>query len=252
MMTNYNYHYEDLVRQITQALDFWRLLFIRGRRMLRLSVAVFRQFEFYVQGVMFLDEFLKILALYQAYLLVPRFLVNLLYFCQHMGSQPPPDMLIRCWEMAYDFGWIMNGVLGALVLVGPWAALAVYLPVVTPMYQLCVHTTRFLIEYQRVKSPELQADVMTLIPVVIRMGVSICIISTAMVMLVGSVNPVIPFLAATLAVLVTVAGKALANALPKSVPASSSSSSYIDQTIFRCRKLVNTQEEGLVLHENTC
>jgi len=241
--------YEGTVRTATQQLDFWRLLFIRSRRMLLLSARLLEQFEVYTAWIKFLDGFLRILALYQACVLIPRFLINALYVSQHMQEPVSHDMIARCWEMAYDFGWILNGFLAAFILVGSLAPLVIYLPVITPSYQLCAHTTRFLMDYYYGKTfEENYADLMRL---VIRMAVSICIISTSMVMLVGSANPVIPFLAAVLAVAVTLVGKVLAKNLV------SDTSSHAKLSIFASGPHTDTMEENeanvpLVLHEKSC
>lgn len=274
--------YASTVRQSTQQLDFWRLLFVRSRRMLLLSTKLLEQFEIFCEWVRFLDKFLSVLALYQACVLIPRFMMNAFYVGRHIQEPTPHDMLVRCWEMAYDFGWIMNGILAAFILTGALAPLVVYLPVLTPSYQLCVHATRFFIEYCRFqalgnkylnasdkKRHEIHAVLIalkqeasaTLLPLVIRMGVSVCVISTAMVMLVGSANPVIPFLAAMLAVVATLAGKYLAQnmskwpealehlnlmpfLMPESVPESvpdtalkqACTAAYAEQNMFRHRK----------------
>ena len=241
--------YEDSVRDTTKQLDFWRLLFIRSRRMLLLSARLLEQFEVYAAWVKFLDHFLRILALYQACVLIPRFLINILYIAQHMHGPAPDDMVARCWEAAYDFGWIMNGVLAAFILVGPLAPLVVYLPVLTPSYQLCVHSTRFLIDYYR-NDQALEKNQTDLMRLAIRMGVSVCVISTGMVLLLGSANPVIPFLAATLAVAVTIIGKMLSNNL-------ASDASYVKQSIFASKPTIDKLEQKeedypLVLHEKSC
>ncbi len=188
-------------------LDFWRLLFIRSRRMLLLSARLFEQFEVYTAWVKFLDGFLRSLALYQACVLIPRFVMNLVYVARSMQNSTFDDNLVRCCELAYDFGWIMNGVLTAFILIGPLAPLVIYLSVLTPSYQLCVHTIRFLMMYTHGKNVE-NNDV-DLMRLVIRMGVSICMVSTGMVMLLGSANPMICFFVAFFAVVVTIVGKEL-------------------------------------------
>ena len=271
--------HKSLIRETTKDLDFWRLLFIRSRRMLLLSARLLEQFEVYGQWIKFLDNFLRVLALYQACLLMPRFVLNVLYVSQHLRGPLPSDMIARCWEMAYDFGWILNGVLAAFILVGPLAPLVIYLPVLTPSYQLCVHTTRFLIEYYRFKALEYNDKNMdllkqeasaTLLPLVIKMGVSACVISMGMVMLIGSTNPVIPFLAAVVTVAVTIAGRYCTknvskwpNALedlhlmPFSRPDECSAGAHAKFSLFASKQHADRIEENklgypLVLHEKSC
>ncbi|MDF1685040.1 MAG: hypothetical protein P1U36_10355 [Legionellaceae bacterium] len=246
----------DTVRPAIQKADFWRLLFIRSRRMLLLSTKLVDQFEVYTAWVQYLDSFLKVLALYQACVLIPRFLINAAYVVRHMKGQAPDDMIVRCWEMAYDFGWIMNGVLAAFILVGPLASLAVYLPVLTPSYQLCVHSTRFLLEYYNSNSKIDEK-------LVIRMGISVCIISTGLVMLLGASNSVLAFTAAVLAVAVTLLGKWLATNLASSHTATVDEASHGRLGIFAPRSVVTNDEQNehseknerldpLVLHEKSC
>jgi|GEM_PF-2378903 len=199
--------YGGTVRPATQQADFWRLLFIRSRRMLLLSTKLVEQCDVYAAWVKYLDQFLRVLALYQACVLIPRFLINATYVARHLLGDTPDDMVVRCWEMAYDFGWIMNGVLAAFILVGPLTPLVAYLPVLTPSYQLCVHATRFLLEYYHNKLDE---------KLIIRMGVSVCIIATGLVMLLGGANPVLAFTAAVLAVAATLLGKWLSTNLASS------------------------------------
>ncbi|MDF1827218.1 MAG: hypothetical protein P1U39_02960 [Legionellaceae bacterium] len=191
--------YGCTVRPMTQQADFWRLLFIRSRRMLLLSTKLVDSFEVYTAWVKYLDQFLRVLALYQACVLIPRFVINVFYVSRRLLGHASDDMIVRCWEMAYDFGWIMNGVLAAFILVGPLAPWVVYLPVLTPSYQLCVHTTRFLLEnyYGQAMDEKLA----------VRMGVSVCIITTGLVMLLGASNPAVAFTAAVLAVAVTLLSK---------------------------------------------
>lgn len=283
-------HHADRVRDVTKQLDFWRLLFIRGRRMLLLSARLFESFEVYGAWIKFFDTFLRALALYQACVLIPRFVVNALYAVRPLQGPAAEDMLARCWEMAYDAGWILNSVLAAFILVGPLAPLVIYLPVLTPSYQLCVHTTRFLLEYYRFealghvnialleKTPgeahtalldlKKQAAA-TLLPLLIRMGVSVCVISTGMGILLGSANPVLSFLAATLAVLATLVGKWLAkqvptqlqvlddlNLVPFFVPDKTRMISYAEQGMFGARahdeKLKQEMDFPLVLNPKSC
>lgn len=248
--------YEEPVRKATQELDFWRLLFIRSRRVLLLSVRLLENFEMYTAWVTFLDGYLRTLALYQACVLLPRFLINILYVGQHMQGPVSHDMIVRCWEIAYDFGWIMNGVLAAFILVGSLAPLAVYLPVITPSYQLCVHTIRFLMDDCYGKTNE--ENYANLMRLVIRMGVSICMVLTNIAMLVGSTNPVIPFLAAVLAVVVTLFSKILAKNLVSNVvpDEGSGASSHARLGLFASEPDTDILEQNeakfpLVLHEKS-
>ncbi|NCT56563.1 MAG: hypothetical protein GW760_02475 [Legionella sp.] len=232
--------YGRTIRPMTQQADFWRLLFIRSRRMLLLSTKLVESFETYAAWVNYLDQFMRVLALYQACVLIPRFVINVIYVARHLLEEVPDDMIVRCWEMAYDFGWIMNGVLAAFILVGALAPLAVYLPVLTSSYQLCVHTSRFLLEKYSGKAMDEK--------LAIRIGVSVCIIATGLVMLLGGLNPVLAFTAAVLAVTVTLLGKWLAtNPTPLSHTLGRLS-------IFAFNSATNENEHGepLVLHEKPC
>lgn len=257
--------YGGTVRPAIQKADFWRLLFIRSRRMLLLSTKLVDQCDVYTAWVKYLDQFLRVIALYQACILIPRFMINALYVARHLLGDAPTDMIVRCWEMAYDFGWIMNGVLAAFILVGPLAPLVVYLPVLTPSYQLCAHSTRFLLEYYNSNSKIDEK-------LVIRMGISVCVISTGLVMLLGGSNPVLAFTAAVLAVAVTLLGKWLAT----NVATDNHTSSTITEPtvtgyagrlgLFACASAVhpneriekneenerNDKRDSLVLHEKSC
>jgi hypothetical protein len=241
---------EHMLYDTTPTLDFVRLLVMRGRRMLVFSLAVFNTLETYKSWIMFCDPFIKSLLVYQACVLLPRFIINLTHILEHLYSMTHPDnpsyqtdaaFQARCWELAYDFGWIVHGLLGALVLVGPLAPLAIYLTVFVPMYNLTVHTTRFFMaraRYNALKQPyrallkqtqddEHKAEIQTLlvcleqksqdvlIPLAIRICVCLTIISTASLILFLNINPWVPFIAATLAVLATLAGKIIPKYLPK-------------------------------------
>jgi|GEM_PF-2721523 len=57
--------YGDVIREYTPDLDFARVLFVRSRRMVLLSVALLEQnIKHYGQWVYFLDSFIQIFALY--------------------------------------------------------------------------------------------------------------------------------------------------------------------------------------------
>lgn len=255
-VSNFN-AYDDRVRTVTQELDFWRMLFIRSRRMLLLSVRLFEQFEVYTIWIKYLDGFLRNLALYQAIILIPRFVINVSYVYQHLQEPVSHMMIARCWEMAYDFGWIMSGFLAAFILVGSLAPLASYLSLITSCYQLVMHTTRFLMDYHYGKTFE--KNYVDLMRIVMRMGVSMCAVSTGIVILVWSANPMIPFLAAALVVAATVANKILtkklvSGAVPDESPVTSS---YVHQSIYASKHDIHTTEQNetnssLVLHEKSC
>lgn len=247
--------YGGTIRPATQQADFWRLLFIRSRRMLLLSTKLVEQCNVYTAWINYLEQFLRVLALYQACVLIPRFMINAIYVARHLLGGAPADMIVRCWEMAYDFGWIMNGVLAAFILVGPLAPLVAYLPVLTPSYQLCVHATRFLLDYYYNNSKIDEK-------LVIRMGVSVCIIATGLVMLLGGANPALAFSAAVLAVAATLIGKWLSTnrmssdaAKMAAQPAAAVSHGRFG--LFASESAVNALQENekddkLVLHEKSC
>jgi hypothetical protein len=241
--------YGGTVRPATQKADFWRLLYIRCRRMLLLSTQLVDQYEVYTAWVKYLDQFLRVLALYQACVLIPRFLINATYVARHLLGGARDDMVVRCWETAYDFGWIMNGILAAFVFVGTLAPLAVYLPVLTPSYQLCVHSTRFFLEYYN-RNSKIDEKL------VVRMGVSVCIIATGLVMLLGGANPALTFTAAVLAVAATLLGKWLSTNLTSNHTATAAVS-HGRFGIFASGAAVDAlqpkeEEDKLVLHEKSC
>lgn|GEM_PF-2425717 len=151
--------------------------------------------------------------LYHAVILLPRFWMNTLYVFNHIGAKAPADMSHRLWEMAYDFGWIVTGVLSLFVMVGPLAPCALLLTVVTPTYHLLMHLTRLAIDYSKGKS--LDSDFDTLMPLMVRIGVSVCVVSAAVVILLCCANPILAFVAAAVAVLVTIAGRYLPKYLAK-------------------------------------
>lgn len=239
------------IRSVTQQADFWRLLFIRSRRMLLLSTKLLEQCEVYTAWIKYLDQFIRVLALYQACVLIPRFVINATYVGRHLLGDMPADMIVRCWEMAYDFGWIMNGVLAAFILVGPLAPWVVYLPVLTPSYQLCVHLTRFLLEHYHGQAMDEK--------LAIRMGVNVCIIATGLVMLLGGANPALALTAAMLAVAVTLLGKWLTKNLALSQTQAMPDELFVGRSherlgIFAFGSALNKNEPGdpLVLHEKSC
>jgi hypothetical protein len=258
---------ENMFYDTTPIFDFVRLLVMRGRRMLVFSLAVFNTLKTYESLVMFFDPFIKSILVYQACVLLPRFIINLTHILEHLYSMTHPDnpsyqtdaaFQARCWELAYDFGWIVHGLLGALVLVGPLAPFAIYLTVLVPAYNLCVHTARFFVTRARFQNLEEtyetllkqtdniehQKEINTLLaclheksqhvlmPLAVRIGVCLSIISTASLILFLNINPWIPFIAAALAVLATLAGKVIPKYLPKQPQALDSKNfEYLPETL---------------------
>jgi hypothetical protein len=212
--------YGDEIRRVTPDLDFLRVLFVRGRRMMLLSVALLEQHvESYGPWIRFLDSFVQVFAVYQAVILIPRFWMNLLYVGRHMDSQVSDEidkMGKMCWDMAYDFGWIITGALSFFVLVGPLAPCALYLAVATPTYHLLMHLIRLAIAYAQGKTLDSHYD--DLMRLMVRVGVSVCIVSAAVVILVCCTNPVLAFTAAAVAVLATIAGRMLPDYLSEKKP----------------------------------
>ncbi|MDF1827216.1 MAG: hypothetical protein P1U39_02950 [Legionellaceae bacterium] len=207
--------YGDAIRKHMPDVDFARVLFVRSRRMVLLSVALMEQhIEQYGPWVRFLDSFVQIFALYHAVVLLPRFWMNTLYVFNHLGDKAAVEMQARLWEMAYDFGWLMTSVLSFFVLVGPLAPCALFLAVATPTYHLLMYITRLAIAYSEGKS--LERDYAELMPLMVKIGVSVCVVSAAVVILLCCTNPVLAFAAAAVAVLATVAGRYLPDYLAKS------------------------------------
>jgi len=218
--------YGDVIREYTPDFDFARVLFVRSRRMVLLSVALMQKnMEQYSAWIQFLDGFVQIFALYHAVILLPRFWMNALYLFNHMGVEAPEDMSARLWEMAYDFGWVLTGVLSFFVLVGPLAPCALYLAVATPTYHLLMHVTRLAIDYSKGKS--LESDYDTLMPLMVRFGVSVCVVSAAVVILLCCTNPILAFIAAVVAVLATIAGRYIPDYLAKE-----STTALVEQSMF--------------------
>ena len=212
--------YGAVIREYTHDFDYARVLFVRSRRMVLLSVALLEHnIEHYGPWVRFLDSFIQIFAVYHAVILLPRFWMNSLSVMNNMGAKDPKalkdpnDMSAQLWEMAYDFGWIVTGVLSFCVFIGPLAPCALYLAVATPTYHLLMHMTRLAIAYSQGKS--LDRDYDTLMPLLVRIGVSVCVVSAAVVILLCCTNPILAFVAAAVAVLATIAGRYLPKYLAK-------------------------------------
>ncbi len=113
--------------------------------------------------------------------------------------------------MVYDFCCIMTCALSFFVLVGPLAPCALYLAVATPTYHLLMHLTRLAIAYSQGKTLDNSYD--DLMRLMVRVGVSVCVVSAAVVILVCCTNPVLAFSAAAVAVLATIAGRMLTDYL---------------------------------------
>jgi len=153
---------EASLREETQKMDYWRLVFIRGRRAMLLSLPIMANVAYYSEWVLYLDKFLGILALCHALMLVPRFITNATYVGHSLFSSSKEeglsaldrarahmDMRSRWWEMGYDLNWILSGVLAAFILVGPLSPMAIYLIVVNPAINLTLHTLRYDTERKR-------------------------------------------------------------------------------------------------------
>ena len=219
--------YGDEIRRVTPDLDFLRVLLIRGRRMMLLSVALLEQsVKSYGPWIRFLDSFVEMFAVYHAFILLPRFIMNLVYVSYHMHEQALSNMSARLWEMAYDFGWILTGVLSFFVLVGPLAPCALYLTVATPTYHLLTHLTRLAMNYAEGRTLDSHYD--DLMRLMVRIGVSVCIVSTAVVILMCATNPVFAFTAAAVAVLATIVGRVLPDFLDKK----KSVTPFVEQSMF--------------------
>jgi len=225
----------DGILKATPDWDLGRVLFVRGRRMILLSVALFEQhIESYGSWIRFLDSLVQVFVLWHAVVLLPRFLVNANYIANTLYS---PDMSGRCRDMLYDFGWILTGVLAGCVFVGPLLPLAIYLTVFTPTFHLVVNTGHFLYDYIQ-RHHTFEKNYADLMPLVIRMGVSVCVVSAAIVILIGSANPVVPFVAAAVAVLATIAGRLLQDYVSKQA----SKSPHAEQSMFANNTLVGTKK----------
>lgn len=161
----------EWLRNVTKKdWDLGRLLLLRGRRTLMLSVAVVNNFELYGQWVLLLDSFLSYVAMYQALILLPRFLTNLWHVSSHLIAPDDKekdldtsdiwvahmDMTERWWELAYDLGWITGGILNAFILTASLAPLAVYTGIALPSYNFTLHLTRLMLlnsRYQELSRP---------------------------------------------------------------------------------------------------
>jgi hypothetical protein len=246
--------HEEIIRSQTTQADFWRLIVLRGRRVLFWSVPLINNFEYYGRFVTPLDAVLRTLVFYQACVLVPRFLTNLLHLFKHWWSptkheqslsslerhQVHLNMNARWWEITYDFGWITAGLINAFVLTGPLAAFAIYAAVALPSYNLLLHTIRLFIEDGRLKklmntykkqlaeSPSNKEELTAFLEqleqrreynqkaLLLRICVCISIISTGFfVVFANSMPLILPFIAAIISVLATIAGKAIPPYLPK-------------------------------------
>ncbi len=277
--------HEDFIRSKTTQADFWRLIVLRGRRVLAGSILLINNFEYYGRFMTPLDAFLRTLIFYQACLLVPRFLTNVFHLFKHWYSptkneqslsalerhQVHLNMNARWWEIAYDFGWITAGLLNTFVLTGPLAPLAIYAAIICPTYNFFLHTTRLLIEDSHLKnlmghykkqlktSPadalELAATIKQLEhrrayhtnTLILRISVCMTIVATGFFVVFGGfMPPVLPFLAAVVSVLATVAGKVIPSYLPKQkeqikdLQLDDSSSPLIKYSIFAHSKQIQS------------
>ncbi|MCH9757309.1 MAG: hypothetical protein K0U37_08995 [Gammaproteobacteria bacterium] len=243
---------EDTIKTTTTQLDFWRLIILRGRRVLFWSIALINN-ESYSYYAAPLESLLRTLIFFQACLLVPRFMTNVLHLLKHAWSpnknerdlsalerqQVHLNMNGRWWEIAYDFGWITAGLLNAFVLTGPLAPFAIYAAVVLPSYNLFLHSTRLFIEDNRFKELERIYKNKLLQPssnqeelnafleqlnqrrrynqntLLLRVSVCVSIISTGVFAVWTVSAPLIPFIAAIISVLATIAGKLIPAYLPK-------------------------------------
>lgn len=153
---------EASLREETQKMDYWRLVFIRARRAMLFSLPLMASVSYYGEWVLYLDKFLGILAMCHALLLVPRFVTNASYVGHSLLSSSEEDglsgldrarahldMRNRWWELGYDFNWILSGALAAFILVGPLSPMAAYLLVLNPSINLTLHTLRYDTERKR-------------------------------------------------------------------------------------------------------
>jgi len=184
--------------------------------------------------------------LYHAVILLPRFWMNTLYVFNHIGDETPADMQARLWEMAYDFGWLVTGVLSLFVLVGPLAPCALFLSVATPSYHLFMHLTRMTLALSEGKT--LEHHYAELMPLMVRIGVSICVVSAAVVILLCCTSPVLAFAAAAVAVLATIAGKLLSDYLAKPDVGQASTTSLAAHSLFNVNADAGVQTQP---YENT-
>ncbi len=238
--------HEEAIRTNTQQADFWRLIVMRGRRMVLWSIPLINNFEYYGRFMTPLDNFLRTLLVYQALVLLPRFLTNLHHLFKHWWSpneneqalsdlerhQAHLNMNARWWELAYDFGWIALGLLNAFVLTGPLATFAAYTIIIQPTYNLILHSLRLFIGDSRIQKMQEQykdngemSDFLELLDehrtynqylLSVKVFVSIFIVSTGAVLLFSNMMPAsVLFTAALISVLATIAGKMVVPKLPK-------------------------------------
>lgn len=223
--------YGDVIRKHMRDVDFARVLFVRSRRMVLLSVALMEQhIKQYGHWIKFFDSFVQIFALYHALVLLPRFWMNTLYVFNHIDDETLLEMQTRLWEMAYDFGWLVTSVLSFFVFVGPLAPCALFLTVATPTYHLLMHLIRMTLELSQGKT--LEHDYADLMPLMVSIGVSVCVVSAAVVILLCCTNPILAFAAAAVAVLATIAGRYFPDYLVQEDLKQASTTSFIEHSIF--------------------
>lgn len=244
---------DAFIRAKTTQADFWRLLLNRTRRVLFWSLPILSHVKNYSYFMAPIELFLRRLMIYQALVLVPRLISNLAYIFKHWWMPNNIENTLswltqlqvhlttysRWWEIAYDMGWIVTGLLTGCILVGTLAPLAIYCVVTTPLYNLSLHTTRFYIEDARFKSIEEtyrsvsvaslheKKDIKIFLEqlntrrayhqnnLLLRMMVSSWIVLTGIFFVWTVMPPVIPLVAAIISVLITIAGAAIPSYLPK-------------------------------------
>ncbi|MCH9757310.1 MAG: hypothetical protein K0U37_09000 [Gammaproteobacteria bacterium] len=290
---------EDTIKATTTQLDFWRLIINRGRRALFWSIPLINNFDYYGRFAIPLNDFLRTVVLFQACVLIPRFITNILHLFKHAWSPNKNELCLsalerhqirlnmngRWSEIAYDFGWITNGLLNAFVLTGSLAPFAIYTSILSSSYNLFLHTTRLYVEDNRFKkledfykrkryqSTSDQEALKTFLEQLsqhrkynknalsLRVAVSIVVVSTGIFTTWIVSAPLIPFIAAIFSVLATIAGKIIPAYLPKQQDKLKASdlkpSSLLNHTLFSNRHpssqalaeqiVPDVTEEGLVI-----
>ncbi len=154
---------DSYIRERTAFYNFWRLLFIRTKRLLEALVAVI-VWSPYIQIVKQFSKYSSpLLAIVSWLFYVPRLLTNIYLVIAHFYAYLIADEIqkkyyyslfcvqfhYRWFELFNDTLWFLGGLSTCFVLVGSLQPLAVYFTIIFYVYDILLPCIRFYIERNR-------------------------------------------------------------------------------------------------------
>lgn len=154
------------IRTQSEQFNFWRLLFIRTRRLLLLLMPICKDYAHYSQIIQACEVVFAPIARHQGWIFfIPRLSTNLFLVAKHnvYGLMPKEekdlpwlvrfraqmDVERRWWEIANDTAWFSANFVNAFVLTGALSPFAFYVNLALPLHDTLLSSLRAYLEMNR-------------------------------------------------------------------------------------------------------